>query len=156
MQVYDLDKTQEWLNRTIQLNRTPPVRGGVRTDHRARRQTAAGVLLFVSALTLIVWITTALRTSSVQPLAAPAPAKAESVVAALPAVPAPEWIVRPQPPAFVPERQPAAPPPGLGWSGFSLRVKGASHRSDRRTVDRSSAPPGTFAAPPAPTWLDGK
>jgi len=59
MQVYDLDKTQEWLNRTLAISREPPVRGGLRTDRKTRRQTIAGVgvvalvLLLVSGLALI-------------------------------------------------------------------------------------------------------
>lgn len=48
--MYDLDKTQAWLNRTIQLNKTPPVRGGVEPDSRLRRQTAGGVTLVAVAL----------------------------------------------------------------------------------------------------------
>jgi hypothetical protein len=48
--MYDLDKTQAWLERTIQLNKKPPVRGGVEPDVRLRRQTAGGVSLVAVAL----------------------------------------------------------------------------------------------------------
>lgn len=43
MQV-DLDRTQEWLNRTQAIRRTPAVRGGVIRDTRTMRQTLAFVL----------------------------------------------------------------------------------------------------------------
>lgn len=50
MKVYDLDKTQEWLNRTMQIGKEPPVRGGLKPD-RSRRQTLlalAGVLMILA------------------------------------------------------------------------------------------------------------
>src|SRR5689334_6059877 len=53
MPVYDLDKTQEWLNRTMAIRREPPLRGGVRGDFKARRQTIAGVALVGLVLLLL-------------------------------------------------------------------------------------------------------
>src|ERR1044071_8183046 len=55
MQV-DLDRTQEWLNRTQAIRRTPAVRGGVAADHTSLRQTAAFVLggLLVMLILLLI------------------------------------------------------------------------------------------------------
>ena len=49
----DLDRTQEWLNRTQSFPRTPPVRGGVNVDRKARRQTAFGVIIVLAAIVLL-------------------------------------------------------------------------------------------------------
>lgn len=67
MKIYDLDKTQEWLNRTIQLNQPPPIRGGLVRDGRQIRHFAATVgIAAVILLLMILWPRSqAISTSSV-------------------------------------------------------------------------------------------
>ena len=57
----DLDKTQDWLNRTQSISRGPAVRGGVDPDLRARRQTASGIALVVAAVLLLLFLPTVER-----------------------------------------------------------------------------------------------
>ena len=145
MQVYDLDKTQEWLNRTLAIRREPPVRGGVRTDHRTRRQTALGlgvVGLALLAMLLHAWLrpqevkVAAHRMDArrVQRESVTAPPQPPDNAAALSLVLSHQEKPRLQP--YL-SRAETAMPQLPAWK------RTTSHRT--RTV----------VAPPAPVWLDG-
>ncbi|MEP6754294.1 MAG: hypothetical protein ABJA67_02245 [Chthonomonadales bacterium] len=54
MRVYDLDKTQVWLNKTIQLNAHPPVRGGIVGRNRYLHIFVGFVSVVGMALLLII------------------------------------------------------------------------------------------------------
>src|SRR5579872_2333650 len=92
--MYDLDKTQEWLDRTQQIGRTPALRGGVAPDDRSRRHTVLSVLFALSALLLICLLYTRLRpmapasTSTDQLLKPSGPTRVEDRLVTYPSVPA--------------------------------------------------------------------
>src|SRR5258706_3845802 len=52
----DIDKTQEWLNRTQAIRRKPPVRGGVAKAHLTTRQTLGFVLVALLCILLLTMI----------------------------------------------------------------------------------------------------
>ena len=143
MKVYDLDKTQEWLNRTIQINKTPPVRGGVRTDYRARRQTLSGIaalLLVIGGLAL--W-------PHPHPVA-PKPTTSTPVAkTAVPAVASQTLVINTAPVQVPPMPQfifPSDQAAGVALVHSSVRNSQAG--LNRRSSDA--------VAPAAPIWLDPK
>jgi hypothetical protein len=143
MKVYDLDKTQEWLNRTIQINKTPPVRGGVSTDYRARRQTLSGIaalLLVIGGLAL--WP----HPRPVAPRAAP---PAPAVQATAPTTLAQDLIINTTP-VQVPQVPQFNFPPE---SAAGVALVHSSVRNSQAGVNRRSS---DAVAPAAPIWLDPK
>jgi hypothetical protein len=134
--MYDLDKTQEWLNRTIQLNSGPAVRGGVSSEPHARKHTAVSVLVafvvIAVGMLLISWTRGAGGTD-----ANIVSAEGSSRVAPAPPRMAPAFATAP--PAI--RAAPARPRPAAGWPALSL--------------DGDIKPLPGHTAPPAPIWLDG-
>ena len=134
--IYDLDKTQEWLNRTQQIGRTPALRGGVAPDDRSRRHTILSVLFALSALLLICLVYTRLRpvvsasASDAQLLKPSGPTRVEDASATYPSarVDAPAITPPPSRPNFV--------APALSLDGGIVPLPG-------------------HVAPSAPIWLDG-
>ena len=130
MTVYDLDKTQEWLNRTQELRRKPAVRGGVLKDVRARNQALAGVgavMVAVLALALLPWSGRPTETHSIPNAPVPQSARASSALE-----PAPALIASPSPKP--------APPPAAVVPPIALPT--------------GPSTPIPRAAPFAPIWLD--
>ena len=129
----DLDKTQEWLNRTQAIRRIPPVRGGVKKDYRTIRQTTAFVLAALLCIPLLMLI----------PRPAPSSPKRIELSAALPALTdlsAPVVIPRPQ---FMPEQPERLTLTPLRQSTQLTNYSGTW-----------TAPPRTdHIAPHAPIWL---
>jgi len=142
--MYDLDKTQEWLNRTIQLNQPPPVRGGSTTDPHARRDTAASVACAVLVIALGILLVTWLRTGSAGP--------GSSVVVVDGRVPEPQLKSGHYGQADV-DLQPivAAAP--------TIEARHLTPRSRPRwlgsSLDGNIVPLPGYSPPPAPVWLDG-
>src|ERR1700724_1362617 len=104
--MYDLDKTQEWLNRTQQIGRTPALRGGLAPDHRGRRHTTLSV---VFALTVVLlgsllfrWLRPPILISDSggQRLTAPGPTRIADTATAASVAPA---IARPARHSFMPQ-----------------------------------------------------
>jgi hypothetical protein len=52
--MYDLDRTQEWLNRTQALHRVAAMRGGLQEDRRPYRQAAIGAGIVLVFLLLLI------------------------------------------------------------------------------------------------------
>ena len=144
MQVYDLDKTQEWLNRTLAISKEPPVRGGLRPDHKARRQTALAI--GIVALVLLVLALLPLR-RAVVPVAAPLQ----------------EPLALAEPPAQFAAPVPVQPRDDLTTKWLSSLQR---HEDNRPILDvmpqpfaRSrniAVPPDQRVPPAAPIWLDGQ
>lgn len=134
----DLDKTQEWLNRTQQWSRTPAVRGGVETDHRSRRQAIAGLALVLLGILILALI--------------PRPQPVTQRIAQAPLGPAPMPAGRRDilassysPPAVPIERPPmitltGPPKPGHMFINDQPYFTVVRHRGDH-------------VPPPAPIWL---
>lgn len=133
--MYDLDKTQEWLNRTIQLHKGPAVRGGVSGEPHARKHTAVSVLVaftvIFAGILLISWTRgnsgaeSDLISVEGSGRVSPSPTPAAPVVATSP-------VTRT---ATSPTRRTA------DWPALSL--------------DGDVKPLPGHTAPPAPIWLDG-
>ena len=144
--MYDLDKTQEWLNRTLQLSRTPPIRGGTTSEPHGRRTTAVSVACAILIMALCIAITPWIRTSGAGESSVvvaqgrvsdrgPSPNRAESLNRG-------EVEARPiaaSAPTFAPRRDRVQP--RATWIGTSL--------------DGNIVPLPGYAPPPAPVWLDG-
>ncbi|MCC6727809.1 MAG: hypothetical protein IT208_00550 [Chthonomonadales bacterium] len=124
--VYDLDRTQEWLRRTQQIGRPPPVRGGVVPDVRARRQTLACV------------------------------GASAAVLAGLALLPGPRGPAPAAPRAVALARARWLPARAMDASGAALHAARATGAPTSGMPGIASPPPaGSHVAPPAPVWLDG-
>jgi hypothetical protein len=140
--MYDLDKTQEWLNRTLQMGKTPAVRGGRSPEPHARRHTtmsvAATALVIVLGMLLASWTRPGIRAGGGPGVVEVA--GSARVADIVPMVPSPG--VAPAPATAWPAaRRPVSNAPALGWTPLAL--------------DGNVAPPPGYTAPPAPVWLDG-
>jgi hypothetical protein len=137
--MYDLDKTQEWLNRTIQMSKGPAVRGGVSGEPHARKHTAASVLaafaVILAGMLLMSWTRGAGDGTGSTVVAV----EARRRVAAAPSSSPPTVTGVASPPGNRP-RQPVNRVPA-GWPALSL--------------DGDVTPLPGHTAPPAPVWLDG-
>ena len=136
--IYDLDKTQEWLNRTIQLDRTPPVRGGLNTEPHARKHTALAVLGAIAAMALGIAL---MSRTGIRAASAPAriveiggAARVQDNVSA--AIPEPAAMRAP-----APSRAKARASGAMAWPPL--------------TLDGGVVPLPGHTAPPAPVWTDG-
>lgn len=69
--LYDLDKTQEWLNRTLAIGKAPPIRGGIRPDRKARRTTAISLAATALVILLGILIAPWLRSAPVADVVVP-------------------------------------------------------------------------------------
>jgi len=141
--MYDLDKTQEWLNRTQQIGRTPALRGGLAPDYRARRHTALSVLFALTVVALGILLFTRLRPpaltsdSGEQFLTAPGSTRIADMSAAPSVAPA---TARP---AARPYVRRVRPPSQLDFDAPDT------------LLDGPVVPLPGHVAPPAPIWLDG-
>lgn len=136
----DLDKTQEWLERTQQLGRTPAVRGGVAPDHRARRQTIGAVGLVAGILLALAMVPRPLPAS--QSLVSDArkilSTESPPLVAA---------VARPSPTPVLPRRDLIATPPTPSRANNQTQGR-------RRSLVAASGNPTDRIAPHAPIWIE--
>ena len=147
MQVYDLDKTQQWLDRTLAINKQPPVRGGVKTDHRTRRQTLAGVMIVgIVLLALALWPRAAVKVKAETPLSR------VKVPAADPAGPEALTIAAAQSP--IPRETPNQRRRTTRRTKWVVPTRSIDQKWALSNRDRTENQ--TTVAPPAPIWLDGK
>jgi len=142
--MYDLDKTQEWLNRTIQLSKAPPVRGGVSSEPHARRDTVlsvgAAALVIILGMLLISWKRSGGEHIPISNVVE-ADSGARSAVATAPPQ-QPHTTMGPIHNSNTIHRpNSAANPPAAIWS--------------RSSLDGNVVPLPGHTAPPAPVWLDG-
>jgi hypothetical protein len=143
--MYDLDKTQEWLNRTMQLGKAPPVRGGVSPEPHARRYTmlsmGAAALVIILGMLLISWKRSGVgeRIESSSVVDADSKTRVQVII---------------------------APPQSSQASSFANRSSNSIHRPvpnhtppvavwSRTALDGNVTPLPGHTAPPAPIWLDG-
>lgn len=139
--MYDLDKTQEWLNRTMQLGKTPAVRGGGTPDPNARKHTTLSVtaafLIIILGMLLMSWTRMGARVDAgrilvgIEASVRVADAAPYRQAAGIPIRGTISMASRPR--AIVPE--------SFGWPALSL--------------DGNIVPLPGHTAPPAPVWLDG-
>jgi hypothetical protein len=142
--MYDLDRTQEWLNRTQALARVPAMRGGLSEDRRPYWQAAVGaaaVLLFVVFL---------IQLSGWRPrAAAPPPAPSSLPTASLAPIQSHEML------------REVAPDRLIRANTASASVPETSYQPPIPLRDGKPLPPDTpllppgYVSPPAPVWLDG-
>jgi hypothetical protein len=136
--MYDLDKTQEWLNRTIQLDRRPPIRGGTTVEPHGRRTTVLSVACAVLLMALCIGITPWIRTVG---------ASESNVVVAE------GRVQEARQPVNGPEAELApivASPPST-----SKRLSQPRSTWIGTPLDGNIVPLPGYSPPPAPTWLDG-
>jgi hypothetical protein len=147
MQVYDLDKTQQWLDRTLAIRREPPMRGGLKPDHKTRRQTAFGV-----ALVALVILLLAMLPVRKQVVAAAAAAPATRLEKA--SENAPHSVLTP---TIAPRAHDSRAPRWELASGSARggRILGYIPQ-ENRSYRGPTRPHSQMVAPPAPVWLDGK
>jgi len=145
MPVYDLDKTQEWLNRTIQLSKDPPVRGGTSSEPHARRHTvlsigAAAVVILLGML-LFSWRKSSVSESITSPNVVEVDSKTRvQVMVAPPPQPSQASSFDGRSASTIHRPNPVINPPKPVWS--------------RTALDGNLTPLPGHTAPPAPTWLD--
>jgi hypothetical protein len=133
----NLDRTQEWLNRTQSWPRTPPVRGGAAPDPSARRQSIIGVALVLIGVLILVLIPRPENTvtTAITP-------KVELPVASHPQVITASFAA----PPIV--RQRSTSTPLLPSLSLPLAVNSYFYREESPLV----RVPTDRVAPPAPVW----
>lgn len=141
--MYDLDRTQEWLNRTQALARVPAMRGGDPEDRRPYWQAAVGVaavLLFVVSL---------IQLSGWRPrAAAPPPAPSSVAMASLAPIQSHEMLREVAPGRLIRLNAPAPSAPETSYQPPIPLRDGKPLPPDTLLL-----PPG-HVSPPAPVWLD--
>lgn len=140
--MYDLDKTQEWLNRTMQMSRPPAIRGGVQAEPNARRNTA---LSTAAAFVIIAGVMLLFSSTSVRPGLDSGDAvvhmESQERIAEAPPLREPSFSIAAQSPAPASLRRHSRP---------ARIIFGRSAAS----LDGDIVPLPGHAAPPAPLWLD--
>jgi hypothetical protein len=132
--MYDLDKTQEWLNRTIQLNSGPAVRGGVSSEPHSRKHTVTSILVAFAVIAAGMLLMSWTRGAG---------SAMDSRVAAA------DGQRRAAPPANLPH---VAVSPVVGSAPVPARN---TVNWPALSLDGDVRPLPGHSAPPAPVWLDG-
>jgi hypothetical protein len=132
----DLDKTQEWLNRTQAIRRTPPVRGGIVKDVRTNRETALCVLAGLLCIILVMLV----------PRPTPSPLERVELSAALPAV----TDLAASASMIQPHYTPAQPATG------ALISHRPTSQLTTNPITWNAPPPNDRIAPHAPIWLESE
>jgi hypothetical protein len=143
--MYDLDKTQEWLNRTQALNRVPAMRGGLQEDRRPYQQAAVGVAILLLFLVFII------QSPRFRPrVASPPPAPPSLPTASLAPIQSQEMLR-----GMTPSSLTRAASPDSSGADNSFYMPPIPMRDGKPLPpDTPLLPPG-HVSPPAPVWLDG-